>query len=69
MSLRREQYWALKKSHDFLRDLLFTDSRPKTVKELKHRASACLRHFPFLDDDGKPMFSGDGFGPDEPPSK
>jgi hypothetical protein len=69
MSLRREQYWALKKTQDFLRDLLFADSRPKTVKELKHRASACLRHFPFLDDDGKPMFSRDGFGPDEPPSK
>jgi hypothetical protein len=69
MSLRREQYWALKKTQDFLRDLLFTDSRPKTVKELKHRASACLRHFPFLDEDGKPMFSGDRFGPDQPPSK
>jgi hypothetical protein len=69
MSLRREQYWALKKTQDFLCDLLFTNSRPKTVKELKHRASACLRHFPFLDDDGKPMFSRDGFGPDEPPTR
>jgi hypothetical protein len=69
MSLRREQYWALKKTQDFLRDLLFTETRPKKVSELKERAYRCLKHFPFLDDNGRPMFSRDGFGPDEPPSK
>jgi hypothetical protein len=69
MSLRREQYWALRKTQDFLRDLLFTDTRPKKVSELKQRAYRCLKHFPCLDDDGKPMFSRDGFGPDDPPSK
>jgi hypothetical protein len=67
MSLRREQYWALKKTQAFLRDLLFTDTRPKKVSELKDRAHSCLRHYPHLDDDGKPMFSKDGFGPDELP--
>jgi hypothetical protein len=69
MSLRREQYWALKKTQAFLRDLLFSETRPKKVSELKERAYRCLKHFPFLDDDGRPMFSRDGFGPDEPPSK
>ena len=67
MSLRREQYYALKKTQALLRDLLFTDTRPKKVSELKDRAHSCLRHFPHLDDDGKPMFSKDGFGPDELP--
>jgi hypothetical protein len=65
MSLRSEQYYALKKTQDFLRDLLFTDTRPKKVSELKARAHSCLRHYPFLDNDGKPMFSRDGFGPDD----
>jgi hypothetical protein len=65
MSLRREQYYALKKTQTFLRDLLFTDTRPKKVSELKARAHSCLRHYPFLDNDGKPMFSRDGFGPDD----
>ena len=69
MSLRYEQYHALKKTQAFLRDLLFTETRPKKASELKERAHRCLRHFPCLDDDGKPMFSQDGFGPDEPPSK
>jgi hypothetical protein len=69
MSLRREQYWALRKTQDFLRDLLFTETRPKKVSDLKERAYRCLKHFPFLDDDGKPMFSRDGFGPDDPPSR
>ena len=69
MSLRREQYWALRKTQDFLRDLLFPDTRPKKASELKERAYRCLKHFPHLDDDGKPMFSQDGFGPDDPPSR
>jgi hypothetical protein len=67
MSLRSEQYWALKKTQAFLRDLLFPDTRPKKASELKERAYRCLKHFPFLDDDGKPMFSKDDFGPDELP--
>jgi hypothetical protein len=63
--LRREQYYALKKTQTFLRDLLFPDTRPKKVSELKARAHSCLRNYPFLDDDGKPLFSKDDFGPDD----
>ena len=57
MSLKNEQYWALKKARDFLRDLMDSKKRPKTVKEMKDRAYSCLRHYPFLKDDGEPMFS------------
>ena len=65
MSLRSEQYVALKRTHSFLRDLMSSDTRPKTVQELKDRAYSCLRHFPFLDGHGKPKFSQDDFGPDK----
>jgi hypothetical protein len=61
MSLRYEQYNSLIKTQNFLRDLLFTDTRPKSVKELKQRAYSCLRHYPFLKENGEPMFSQDPF--------
>ena len=61
MSLRYEQYRALRRTREFLRDLLHPSTRPKTVKDLRGRASACLRHFPFLEESGKPMFSQDEF--------
>ena len=59
MSLRYEQYWSLIKTQKFLRDLFDTKTRPKTVKELKNRAYSCLRHFPFLKENGMPYFSRD----------
>jgi hypothetical protein len=61
MSLRYEQCYALYKTREFLRDLLSTDTRPKTVKELKDRAYSCLKHFPFLKENGEPIFSQDDF--------
>lgn len=61
MSLRYENYYALYKTREFLRDLLHSSTRPKTGKELKDRAYSCLRHFPFLKDNGEPMFSQDEF--------
>lgn len=61
MSLRYENYYALYKTREFLRDLLSTDTRPKTVKELKDRAYSCLRHYPFLKENGEPIFSKDDF--------
>jgi hypothetical protein len=61
MSLRYEEYRALRKSRDFLRDMLNPKRRPKTIGELKRRASEALRHFPFLDEQGRPMFSDDNF--------
>lgn len=64
MSLRYEQYYALRKTKDFLHDLLIPKNRPKTVKEMRERVFSCLRHFPPLDEDGEPYFSQDKFTKD-----
>jgi hypothetical protein len=61
MSLRYEQYHSLKKTQQFLRDLLDKTTRPKTVAELKKRALSCLRHYPFLHENGEPILSRDEF--------
>jgi hypothetical protein len=63
VSLRYEQRRALLKARDLLRDLLHPSTRPKTVKELRGRASSALRHFPFLTEEGEPMWSQDDFEP------
>jgi len=65
MSLRYEQYWSLRRTRQFLADLLHPSTRPKTVKEMRVRASACLRHFPFLEESGKPIWSQDEFAAPE----
>jgi len=56
MSLKYEQYRALKMSRDFMRGKC-----PKTVKEWNEKTSRCLRHFPFLEESGKPVFSNDNY--------
>lgn len=66
MSLRYEQYHALKRTREFLRSLLTPDTRPKTVKELREKASRCLRHFPPLCESGQPIWSQDPFTEDYP---
>jgi len=66
MSLRAEQYHALRRTRDFLGRLL--DSKATNVpKVVRAEAGLCLHHFPFLEESGKPMFSRDEFGPDAPP--
>lgn len=57
MSLRYEQYQALKGTRDFLFDLLKPGKWTKG--ELRRRASACLHHYPILTETGKPIFSRD----------
>ena len=64
MSLRYEQYHSLNITHRFLRDLLTVEEYPKTRKDMRERASACLRHFPFLHENGQPMWSQDDFTED-----
>jgi hypothetical protein len=61
MSLKFEQRRALLIARQLLRDLLHPLTRPKTVKELRDRASSALRHFPFLTEQGEPMWSNDEF--------
>ena len=64
MSLRYEQYRSLKMTKEFLRDLLTGENYPKTKKKMRKRASACLKHFPFLYENGQPMWSQDSFTKD-----
>ena len=64
MSLRYEQYNALKKSRAFLSDLLTPKTRPQTVAELRRRVWSCLKHFPLLDEKGQPYWSPDEFTED-----
>jgi hypothetical protein len=61
MSLRFEQRNALLKARQLRRDCLDPKKRPKTVKELRERAYSALRHFPFLTEQGEPMWSQDEF--------
>ena len=61
MSLRYEQRTALLRSRELLWDMLDAQKRPKTVKELKLRVCSALRHFPFLDERGEPLWSQDDF--------
>jgi hypothetical protein len=59
MSLKSEQYIALKRSKELLLNLLDSKKRPKKVSDLRKEVFRCLRHFPPLEEDGKPMFSKD----------
>ena len=64
MSLRYEQYNSLLKTRNFLHDLLSVEEYPKTKKEMRDRAYRCLKHYPFLHENGKPIFSQDEFTKD-----
>ena len=64
VSLRYEQYWSLKQTKNFLYYLLNSTAK-FTKKELRNRASMCLKHFPTLNEHGKPYFSLDGFTSEE----
>jgi hypothetical protein len=66
MSLKYEQYNSLKMTRDFLR-LVMQSKKPKSImewNEFKVTAAGCLRHYPFLKEDGEPMFSKDNFTKD-----
>lgn len=61
MSLRYEQYRSLHRTRQFLLKILETPHKQWTSKELKQQASDCLRHYPILNVQGKPLFSQDDF--------
>ena len=61
MSLKKEQYYSLLITRDFLRNLLDKKTRPKNITEMTREALRCLRHYPFLKENGEPMFSKDNF--------
>jgi hypothetical protein len=62
MSLRYEQYRALKQTREFLGEILSGPRMP--MKVLRERAGRCLHHFPGLYDSGQPMWSRDDFTED-----
>jgi hypothetical protein len=57
MSLLHEQHRSLLYTRALLLDLLSVETRPKKVTELKGRVWRCLKHFPALDRDGRPIWS------------
>jgi hypothetical protein len=46
MTLPNEWFISMKKNRQFLFDLLNPDITPKVPKEIRKRASECLKHFP-----------------------
>jgi len=46
MSITIEQYRSLLRTREFLYSLLWKETRPKNITELKRQARACLRHYP-----------------------
>lgn len=63
MSLRYEQYHALLRTREFLRELLLWEGR-MNKRDVRAKASACLKHYPFLDERGQPYWSKDPFTKD-----
>jgi hypothetical protein len=59
MSLRHEQYRAMHMTREFLTELMV--SPRMSQKELKEKARRCARHYPYLEANGKPVFSNDNF--------
>ncbi len=64
MSLRYEQYNALKKTRAFLSNILCVGTDIKSLKAMRNAASDCLKHFPPLYENGQPVFSQDEFTED-----
>lgn len=44
--------------------LLTVEDYPKTKREMREWASRCLKHYPFLDNQGQPYWSQDEFTKD-----
>lgn len=46
MTLPNERRMAVLRTEQFLKDLLIPELTPRVPKEIRQRASDCLRHFP-----------------------
>ena len=67
MSLRYEQYYALLRTREFLRKILIMPKKDLItwpIGEFRSEVYACLKHFPFLDEQGQPYWSQDEFTKD-----
>jgi hypothetical protein len=47
MSLPFEEVYSLKRTRDFLREILTMKAKDVKITELRAEAYSCLRHFPF----------------------
>ena len=59
MSLRYEQYRSLKQTREFLHELITGPRMPTMIQ--REKARDCARHFPPLNEHGKPSWSQDDF--------
>lgn len=59
MTTLNESYNALKKSKGFLTQILLKPFNTWTAKTIKEEASNCLKHYPFLNEEGKPLWHDD----------
>lgn len=48
MTLPDEWFISMRKNRDFLFDLLNPEKTPKVPREIRKRASECLKHFPMV---------------------
>lgn len=64
MSLKYEQYRALKETRNLLYDLV-SGNFILRKKDLKQMAHDCVKHFPALRESGEPIFSRDDFPLDD----
>lgn len=64
MSLRYEQYQSLRRTRKLLCTLIRARQKDLRIGELRKEASACLRHFPYLTEQGQPIWSKDEFTED-----
>jgi len=46
MTLPNERYNAIKRTEEFLKDLMDPKKTPRVPKEIRHQAYYCLRHYP-----------------------
>lgn len=59
MSIRIEQFRSLLYTRKLLVEWLDPKLRPKGVEQMKVRVLQALRHFPPLEENGRPIFSKD----------
>jgi hypothetical protein len=61
MSVRCQQHNSLLRARSLLREILNRPLRSWTAKEIKAKSDSALKHFPQLEESGKPVFSDDDF--------
>lgn len=69
MSLRYEQERALLMARELLADLITKPQRLLVRSVVRQRAASALKHYPLLEESGKPIWSQDDFALPKDPIK